>query len=372
MLIQPTQKAARLISGVSDPIKDIFLDVNKMNEQFKQYLKETYKNRDNLYKELTSTRQDPYTLCASLRDLQHLGDCSRRLPIIADTNLLIEDFNEAQGHHPECYSIDDGVYHVQSAYAGAAFKRDTYDVRFLTNNLQSLETWFHSSKAMIDSGRILYLPTFEKLDLKDEWFLSYTGEDPGEFHMPSPRNEEVVSRIRLPNPGLFPTTMESDFNIGDPNLIPLLQLDIPALESLSLSQLTRIMDDYPDKLLSFRNHLQKQLLNLQNSLDSGRSGAELRMITADLKDRLFKLTDDLKQLQKVTAIEVLGAQLITWSLFVFVFMSSPNELLKILLPGGAVASATTSLTKYLKEHWRLKRDPVYFLFLVSKRAKVPM
>ena len=73
--------------------------------------------------------------------------------------------------------------------------------------------------------------------------------------------------------------------------------------------------------------------------------------------------------EKTTMVEVIGAQAVTWTLYVFAFLNSPNELLKVVLPGGAVAAITTAYAKFLREKIDIGNDPLSFLLLVSKQSK---
>lgn len=280
-------------------------------------------------------------------DLKRVEDCSRKLPLLSDQNYFYENVT----HTPESRG-----FIIKSAHYSGVREVSDSSTHLITNDLEELCRWFQTSKEMLLNGRIIYLPYLISRQ-------SYTVEERAlEYSTHSDVIEEMTPKK------LFSAVTESDLKVSDPTVVPLLNLDIPCLEGITPSQLFRLMEDYPDQLLSFRNYLQHSLLDFQSTLGSESFYRRVHGLELDLKDRLAKLRCDIKGLKRTSLLEVIGANAVTWMLYVFVFMKSPDDLVKVLLPGGVVSSVSLAYVKYLNEMMKLKNTPCYFLFLVSKKT----
>jgi hypothetical protein len=280
-------------------------------------------------------------------DLKRLGDCSKKLPILTDQNYFYENITTT----PDSNGLELKNVH----YSGSHEISDVSQC-LLSNDLADLSRWFQASKEMLLSGRITYLPHIISRH-------SYTVEDrPLEYS-----TQESITENLAPKK-LFTAVPDSDLKVSDPSVTPLLNLEIPYLENITPTQLSKLMDDYPDQLLSFRNYLQHSLIEFKSKLGSENFYREVQGLEIDIKDQLARLRSDVKDLRRTCLLEVIGANAVTWTLYVFVFMKSPDDLVKVLLPGGVVSSVSVGYAKYLKEMMKLKHAPLYFLFLVSQKT----
>ncbi|NPV75191.1 MAG: hypothetical protein HPY59_02330 [Anaerolineae bacterium] len=313
-----------------------------MDDEFRAYIEKISGQFEKIKEDIPKT-----SVFARFGDLKRIGDCSRKLPLLSDQNYFYENIT----HTPESRG-----FVIKSAHYSGVREVSDSSTHLITNDLEELYRWFQASKEMLLNGRITYLPYLISR-------RSYTVEERGlEYSTHNDVIEEMTPKK------LFNAVTESDIKVSDPTVIPLLNLDIPYLESITPSQLFRLMEDYPDQLLSFRNYLQHSLLDFQSALGSESFYREVHALELDLKDRLAKLRSDIKGLKRTSLLEVIGANAVTWTLYVFVFMKSPDDLVKVLLPGGVVSSVSLAYAKYLNEMMKLKNTPLYFLFLVSQKT----
>lgn len=276
-------------------------------------------------------------------DLRPLTMLSRKLPLVSDQCV----FYEKLGSDPDDIIID------SANYTGVhTITRNS--IRFKTNDLQQVQEWYRTSSSMLSSGRIVYCPY-----IHNTGFSTEEDRDTGEY-----RHWDETKIILNPS-HLFRAMPDHDVMVTDPTTVPLFTLQIPGLENITPSQLARLMDDYPDALLSFRNLLQRKLLTFDAVIGSNDFARQLRMIDLEIQDGLKKLTSDFRRLRRKSIIEAIGAEAVTWTLFVLVFLTSPSNLLSIVLPGGAIAAAAKAWAKYLDDRSSLQDNHLYFLFLVS-------
>ena len=344
------------------------IEKTQLNAGLRQYLEKAFEDLAVPGNELVNFDQTKNAIITKFGDLKYIDACSKRLPIISDRNLFLEKFASPKIQDNDYSVMKSDVVNVDWA-GNIKVVQTREEVWFKTNNYQLLESWFTRSNHMLDSKKIVYAPTFEKIQLSEDIYIQYTGENPGESLHDKGVNLRVLEKSPLRYRTPFRAITESDVEVNDPTVIPLINLEIPGFENVTPSQLSRLMDDHPDKLLRFRNNIQRRLLEFESGLGSGDFAREIRLVELDLQEGVMRLKDDTKKLEKTTAVEIIGAQAITWTLHIFVFLNTPNELLKVILPGGALAAVAATYAKYLGEKLSLGNDPLSFLLLISKKAK---
>lgn len=311
-------------------------------DEFNRYIKHVRAQIPTLKTQVQKT-----SIFTRFGDLSRMTDCARKLPILTDQNFFYENIPE-DGETQSCI--------VESAHYSGVYEVSDASTRLLSNNISELKVWFEASKEMLFGGRITYLPylisqyssTIETRPLKYKVMKGVTDE--------------------LKPKKLFSAFPDVDVKVSDRAAVPLLNLEIPCLENITPSQLFRLMEDYPDRLLGFRNYLQHNLLAFQSKLGSENFYREVHLLEVDLQDRLAKLKSDFKALRRAALLEVIGANAVTWTLYVFVFLKSPDDLLKIVLPGGIVSAVSAAYAKYLREKVQLEGESLYFLYLVSRKS----
>jgi hypothetical protein len=329
-----------------------------LDKRFTSYLHTMHQDLENpqsqFRKRLDQLNGSKETIMTRFGNLILLESSSKKLPVIADANIFFEDI-------PDNYSHVDMLQLDKGYESGTGRVSWRYETNFKTKDIQAVETWYLASQKMIESGRVIYVPLIETTS------RTVTLDEQG--NVGDARDEEFISSNLISPRDFFKATVESDITVSDPTVIPLFNFDIPYFENVTPSQLCQFMDDYPESLMWFRNYIQRKLLDMKSNFGSEDFAREIRKTELDIEDRLTELRGNYRRLGKTSAIELIGAQAVTWSLYIFAFINSPDNLLKVILPGGALASISVAYAKYLNEKMKLENEPLNFLLLVSKHAK---
>jgi hypothetical protein len=320
----------------------------ELNPDFTSFIENEYKNQINDHSSLRFIKQSQNSIISRFGDLSQIDSCSKKLPIISDSNIFLENLAAPVDKVMDYYVVNSRVIDSDSIYFGSAVSQSREEIWFRSSNIILLESWFKKSKLMLDSKKIVYVPSFDRIEATSEFYFNQGGENPGEFFDFTDRNPKIIRINPIQYNTPFKAMLESDIEVNDPFVIPLFNFEIPGLENITPSQLSNLMDDNLDMFKRFRNMIQKKLLDFKSKLGTEDFNKETRKIELEIDDGVMKLKDDLKILKKTKAVEVIGAQAITWTLYVFVFLNSATDLLKILLPGGALAALSVSYAKYLK------------------------
>jgi hypothetical protein len=158
--------------------------------------------------------------------------------------------------------------------------------------------------------------------------------------------------------------------VSDPNFVPLLNLDIPFLESASLDNIYRVMQDYPDELCAFRSFLFKNIDRIKDKrLESETFAADLETIRREIDDQIRKLRSDLKRSKLKHYIDIAGGIAAAFTLAVFCVVQHDSHTMAVIGPGGFLYVLSTKVAEYLSSRLTLRDNPAYFLWMIgpSKR-----
>jgi hypothetical protein len=302
-------------------------------------------------------------LAVSFQNLTRIADVSRKSTIISDNTFFFEEPQNKSTHKILLASdsyVDDLTYDDEPY----TYSVDTY---LETSDPLELTKWYRDAKQMVSNDKIVYIP---KLYQEDQSIPAKTGGLEVRLGDGMVRIPDAEGNYELVNPKDFYKAVPSgSVKINDPDLIPLFNLTLPAIESISLTDLNKLMDDHPEKLLRLRNYLLKRIMDVKSPLDTFEFSREIKKIEIEIQDSVSETTDRYKQLERTQIFKTLGGVVVPWTFTVLAFCMAPTGILQIIGPGGAIASLSISLADFLKEKYDIGREPVDFLILIGKSKR---
>jgi hypothetical protein len=159
---------------------------------------------------------------------------------------------------------------------------------------------------------------------------------------------------------------DGEVYVSDPNFVPLLNLEIPYLESASLTDLHKLIEDNPEEFTSFRSYLFKAIEQIKDKrLSSETFGSDIRKIQFDVDDQLRKLKSDLRKARVKHYVEIAGGAAATFVLGLYCLTRHDSHTWAIIGPGGFLYVLSPKLADYFIGKMSLKESPVYFLWMLG-------
>ncbi len=229
-----------------------------------------------------------------------------------------------------------------------------------TANAEQIFNWQAAAKSLIDSSALNYSPhVTTEAETVGVWKTNrpeFTGLATPTFKQLNTPHQAVPS---------------GDVYVSDPALVPLINLEIPFLETASLDDLHKIIQDYPEELSSFRNFLYRSIDGLHDKqLSSPTFGSDLLRIRRDLDDQIRKLRSDLKKAQVKHYTEMIGGISAAFALVVYCFVQQDSHTWAVIGPGGFAYALSTKFSEYLISKLSLKDSPVYFLWMLGPGTSI--
>jgi hypothetical protein len=228
-----------------------------------------------------------------------------------------------------------------------------------TANPNRIYNWYSAAQSLIDDSTLDYLP---HISFESETVSVWKTNSPEFTHLASPTFQHLDNQ--------HVAIADGDVLVNDPNFVPLLNLDIPFLESASLDNIHQIMRDHPDELSSFRNFLFKNIDKIKDkNLDSATFGSDLQVINREIDDNIRKLRSDLARSRLKHYIDLTGGIAAAFTLSVICLSQHDTHTLAVVGPGGFLYVLSSKISDYLSARLSLRDCPVYFLWLLgpSKR-----
>ncbi len=330
----------------------------ELDKPFGQYLRRVTSHLHDSYIYASVEQSSNYTAACQLQDASELVEVTKKLPLVVECPILQENVRYKLPIKTRQIFKPKRVDYLEFLGPLLGDKmRGGEDYRYflLFHNLQATQSWFRLSDAWLSPDLVTYVPTLveqgEQVTFGDYGYIGSWDD----YSAPTFVKLECQTKALL----------ERQNPIRDVG--PLLTLHIPGFENVSGNQMLEIIRDHEVPFERFRLHLAKRLLDLGNRFDSGRLASEVKHLELDLNEQLLDLTEKIRELRTVSAVKATGTQVVIWGLFVYVIAQGlANSALSLIGPGGAVAHLTAELGNYLKQKLELKRNPVYFLYVLSK------
>ena len=228
-----------------------------------------------------------------------------------------------------------------------------------TASPQRIHNWFLAARSLIDASTIDYLP---HVTMESEQISVWKTNRADFSRLAAPVFQHLdTPHVALPDNAVL---------VSDPNFVPLLNLEIPFLESASLEHIHAVMRDHPDELCSFRDFLFRTIDKIKDrSLQSASFGADLQAVRREIDDSLRKLKADFTRSRMKHYIELTGGVAAAFTLAVVCLVQHDGHTLAVIGPGGFLYVLSSKISDYLTARLNLKDNPAYFLWLLgpSKR-----
>jgi hypothetical protein len=165
----------------------------------------------------------------------------------------------------------------------------------------------------------------------------------------------------------FIASPDDDIGVNVRELAPLMELHLPVIEQTTFNDLHRIMGDEPVAFAMFKSFLTSAIESLgASTIGSEHFSRNAARIEKSLKDELVRLKTTMSAGRIRTANNVVGGAIALCTLSLFCLLTDHGDVLKFIGPGGAVFTLSSAFSNYWAERIELKKNPVYFLWLLSK------
>jgi hypothetical protein len=115
---------------------------------------------------------------------------------------------------------------------------------------------------------------------------------------------------------------------------PILKIDLPFVEGVSLKDFSRITVDEFDSYSGFRNFLRKQLLDMDDSLNHVQSEIALAKLSVEIGEGVRSVHSDMRKARRTAVLSATGAAIATTTAtLVAVYGPALKEAMAII--GGA-------------------------------------
>jgi hypothetical protein len=259
---------------------------------------------------------------------------------------------------------------------GSAGSTGTYVTTqiLFTSDLRLLERWIVDAAPFVQAGDVAYYPLIEQQQYatasysKSEAYSGTRGFDMFRCWK-SPHQIGQPLSFKATHAGL----PDGEALLTEPDLAPLLNLELPVLEEISFDALFRVMADYPDELCSFRNLLYSCVDEIGTAaVGSNEFYAACRKIERQIQDGVRKLRSDYKKARIAAAFSLTGCAVASWTLALYCILGTGGgDILRVLGPGGIAYTASAAYSQYLVKTLELRDNPCYFLWVLGRTTAPP-
>jgi len=229
-----------------------------------------------------------------------------------------------------------------------------------TANPARLYNWYASARSLVDASALDYLP-----------HLSVESEEIGVWKTNNVEFTQLAAPAFQKLETLHQGTPDREVWVNDSNVVPLLNLEIPFLESATLEDISKVMQDYPEELCAFREFLYKNIDKIKDKrVDSETFGADLAAVRREIDEQIRKLRSDLKKSQLKNYVEIAGGTAAAFTLAIYCVMQSDSHTWQILGPSGFLYTLASKAADYLNSRLTLKESPTYFLWQIGEAHRL--
>jgi hypothetical protein len=291
-----------------------------------------------------------------IRSYQNISSVTRKMLIAAPKTVVGEATDDKLALKPHAL--------VHSSFRGRSYGdwNIYHDLTVLfTSDLSGLKRWLFETQRFLESGNLAYSPLIQSLSYKKSYGKGSLMENQYAFdELPAPVDLKTFAAPHLGLP-------DGDIMLSNSEFAPILNIELPVLESIDFDTLFKLMADFPDELCAFRDFLHSSVEQMLNAATGSTDFAHnCRKIERDIREHLRKLESDYKKTRLKTAFSLTGCAVVSWMLALYCILRGKGDILTILGPGGMVFTLSAAYSEYLIQRLSLKNDPAYFLWLLGK------
>jgi hypothetical protein len=236
-----------------------------------------------------------------------------------------------------------------------------------TSDLVVLENWLSQSQPFLETENIFYLPLSKNFDLDEAVSVDKPNIDSLLKQLPIQKlGLQDINPFKTPHLGF----RDGDVKLSRPEFVPILNIELPALEEIDLKNLSKLMKDYPDELCSFRDFLLSQVDKMRSAaIESEHFDQDCRGIEREIRDQLRKVKSDYKKAKLKLAFSLTGGIIASFTLVLYCVIRGSGDILSILGPGGVVYQLSSAYSEYLASKLEMKDNPVYFLWQLGESKR---
>lgn len=225
-------------------------------------------------------------------------------------------------------------------------------------DLVALGKMLRHAEPLVRKGKLTYVPAV------------YTRfQELNDHPLPQGPNFRMTSSFDLLLKGGVLTQLSSDISLGSRLAIPLMRLNLPILENVSLRDYSKIVVEESEAYSAFSNYLRSRLLDLDGEEEERAIQREAAKIDIDLHDGLRESRADLERLTRRNAVQATGAT-VAFCAATLIAVAGPAFAHYVGLvgaSGGAVGLAAAA-NEYVNDRSAARLKPFYFLWLLEREA----
>lgn len=294
------------------------------------------------------------------RSFTHSSAVIRKLLVSTPKTVFGESVAETEGL--KSYILDNRPTH--SYYTGSI--HTSYKLVVLhTIDILSLQKIFSEAWMFFEKGDLAYYPLIQSIEYEVTGIskTSYPNENAPstpQVHLPSTIQ---VSNFDAPHLGL----PDGEIMLTDPDIAPILNIELPVLENIGYGVLNKLMSDFPNEMCSFRDFLRTKMEEMRTATVGSQEFAhDCRRLEREIREQIRKLDSDYKKAKLAAAFALTGCAIASWTLAFYCISQGANDVLTFLGPGGVAYTASAAYSDYLVKKLALKDNPVYFLWVLGK------
>lgn len=223
-------------------------------------------------------------------------------------------------------------------------------------DLAELSRLLLDAELLIRTGKVIYIPAV---------YTRYEDADRlGSEGIPLPRTafDLLLKGGRL-------TQLSTDISLGSRLAIPLMRLNLPVLENVSLRDYSRILTGEPEAHSTFSDYLRGRLLELDGEGDERAIQRGAAKIDIELRDGLRGSRAEMEKLTRRKAVQATGATLaFCAATLVAVAGSSFAQYVGLVGASGGAVGLAAMANEYINDRSAARLKPFYFLWLLEREA----
>jgi hypothetical protein len=307
------------------PVQDVALKYGRM-------LYPTYQHLLRAKSDSTS----PYYVGLS-SDMGSFTHVTKRVVLVADTMLLSDHGVGAVhelGEREQAYMVQGGAVPGDVVpQTGAATRSWRYGM--VTRDLVELGQWLLDAEPLLRSGLVWYGPVFQEGKAGGNSGFDLHVAPSGQLPSFSDRSIDfVVEHGRA-------VDVASAKPLASRVVRPILEIDLPFIDGLSLSDFAQVTREEFDSYSQYRDFMRSRLLELDDALEAVDSQVALERVALSIRDELNAATAEMSSAARSRALNRCGAVLGTTSAVLAAVR--PEALQGALASSATIAAGATGL-----------------------------
>jgi hypothetical protein len=165
------------------------------------------------------------------------------------------------------------------------------------------------------------------------------------------------------------TQLSSDISLGSRLTIPLMRLNLPILENVSLRDYSKILTEESEAHSTFSDYLRSRLLELDGEDDERAVQRGAAKIDIELRDGLRASRAEMEKLTRRKAVQATGAT-VAFCAATLVAVAGPAFTHYVGLVGasGGALGLAAAANEYVNDRSAARLKPFYFLWLLERET----